>query len=149
MYVSKYFEEHRRDYYDLLADVSYKDAWTPWIRFFLNGLCEQAQDAIDLGRDIVALRENIYGQLREFNSPSAFNLLDAIFAHPYFTPTSIRVISGVRTQQTILTLISKFEEARILQDMSPNRQRNKLYKFRSLIDLLDGRRHRNPPASRS
>lgn len=42
MYVSKYFEEHRRDYYDLLADVSYKDAWTPWIRFFLNGLTEQA-----------------------------------------------------------------------------------------------------------
>src|SRR3989338_8682027 len=102
MYVSKYFEEHRREYYDLLADVSYENAWTPWIRFFLNGLCEQAQDAIDLGRDIVALHENIYKEIRKFNSPSSLSLLDAIFKFPYFTPSLIKEASGIKTLQTVI-----------------------------------------------
>jgi len=140
MYVSKYFEEHRKDYYDLLADVSYENAWTPWIRFFLNGLCEQAQDAINLGHAILALRESIYKQLRQFNSPSALNLLDAIFKQPYFTPTSIKAASGIRTQQTVLTLVQKFHEAKILRDMTPTRRRNKLYAFQPLVDLLDGKK---------
>src|SRR3989338_3605086 len=138
MYVSKYFEEHRRDYYDLLADVSYKDAWTPWIRFFLNGLCEQAQNAIDLGRDIVALREDIYKRLRKYNSASSINLLDAIFKQPYFTPTLIKTVSGIRTQQTVLTLVTKFLADGILVDLTPSRQRNKIYAFKPLTDLLDG-----------
>src|SRR3989344_897225 len=138
MYVSKYFEEHRRDYYDLLADVSYKNAWTPWVRFFLNGLCEQAQDAMDLGRAIVALRENIYKKLRKYNSASSINLLDAIFTQPYFTPTLIRSASGIRTQQTVLTLITKFLADGILADMTPTRQRNKIYVFKPLAELLDG-----------
>jgi len=142
MYVSKYFEEHRRDYYDLLADVSYKDAWTPWIRFFLNGLSEQAQDAIHLGREIVALRERIYSELRKFNSPYAPNLLDAIFKQPYFTPVSIRVAAGIRTQQTTLTLIRKFLKADILADATPHRQRNKIYMFKSLIELMDTGKHK-------
>src|SRR3989338_8110610 len=140
MYVSKSFEEHRKDYYDLLADVSYENAWTPWIRFFLNGLCEQAQDAINLGHAILALRESIYKQLRQFNSPSALNLLDAIFKQPYFTPTSIKAASGIRTQQTVLTLVQKFHEAKILRDMTPSRRRNKLYAFQPLVDLLDGKK---------
>ena len=137
IYISKYFEENRRDYYDLLNDVSYKDAWTPWIRFFLHGLCEQAYEATELGRAIIALRNEYRTHLAEFHSTYAFNLLDAIFQRPYFTPTQIRKESGIKNSQTVLTLISKFVEAGILKDMEPKRMRNKVYQFYPLTQLLN------------
>jgi Fic family protein len=136
MYVSKYFEENRRDYYDLLADVSYRGAWIPWIRFFLNGLCEQAKDAIELGRRIVALRESLSQEVRHLNSPNAASLLDAIFRQPYFTPAMIKNLAGIRTQQTTLTLIQKFLKAGILVDVSPLRKRDKVYVFKQLVDMI-------------
>ncbi len=137
MYISKYFEEHRRDYYDLLADVSYKDAWTPWIRFFLHGICVQAQEATALGREIIKLRDQYREHLAEFHSTYAFDLLDAIFESPYLTPASIRKASGIKTHQTVLNLINKFVGADILKDVTPTKKRNKFYEFSALVKLLD------------
>lgn len=137
MYVSKYLEEHRRDYYDLLADVSYKGAWVPWIRFFLNGLCEQAKDASTLARKIIEMQNEYERHLSEFNSPYAFNLLEAVFAYPVFTTTLIRKAAGIENVQTALNLIQKFVRAGILVDVSPERKRNKTYAFTRLLDLLN------------
>ncbi len=140
IYISKYFEEHRRDYYDLLADVSYKQAWTPWIRFFLHGLCEQANEATQLGREIISLRDDYRKHLADFHSTYAFNLLDAIFRRPYFTPSIIRKESDIKNPQTLLTLISKFVDAGILKDVDPKKKRNKIYQFHALVRLLEGKK---------
>ena len=134
--ISKYFEEHRRDYYDLLADVSYKDAWIPWIRFFLSGLKEQADEATLLGRRIIKLRDDYRKHLNEFSSAYAHDLLDAIFDLPYFTPTGLLAVSRIKNRQTLLNLIEKFKEAGILTDLTPDRRRDKLYSFTPLLDLL-------------
>lgn len=148
IYISKYFEENRRDYYDLLADVSYKEAWTPWIRFFLHGLCEQANEATELGRAIIELRSEYRGHLAEFHSTYAFNLLDAIFQRPYFTPSQIRQESGIKNSQTVLTLISKFADAGILKDMEPHRKRNKVYQFYPLVQLLNDTKKKSKRGAR-
>jgi Fic family protein len=142
IFISKYFEEHRRDYYDLLADVSYKENWTAWIRFFLHGLCEQANEATELGRAIIALRDEYRVHLADFHSTYAFNLLDAIFQRPYFTPTVIGKEADIKNLQTVLTLISKFVEAGILKDLEPEKKRNKLYQFTPLTKLLDDTRNK-------
>jgi Fic family protein len=136
--ISKYFEEHRRDYYDLLADVSYKDAWIPWIRFFLMGLCEQASEATSLGRKIINLRDGYRKELNSFNSAYAYDLLDAIFVHPFFIPAMLLETSVIKNRQTLLNLIGKFVEAGILEDLEPQRKRNKMFRFTPLIRLLDG-----------
>lgn len=137
VYVSKYFEEHRHDYYDLLADVSYKDAWIPWIRFFLNGLTEQAADACSLVHDILELQRKFHAVLSDFHSPYAFNLLDALFAYPICSTTQMRVLGDIKNTQTLLNLIRKFEKDGILVDISPLRKRNKTYAFAPLLEILD------------
>ncbi|HUD02428.1 MAG TPA: Fic family protein [Candidatus Paceibacterota bacterium] len=139
IYISKYFEEHRRDYYDLLADVSYERAWTAWIRFFLHGLCEQANEATELGRAIIKLRDEYRSHLAELHSTYAFNLLDAIFERPYFTPVLIGKLAHIKNPQTVLTLIGKFLEAKIITDLTPKKKRNKIYEFHHLTKLLQGR----------
>lgn len=137
VYVSKYFEEHRRDYYDLLADVSYKEAWIPWVRFFLNGLAEQALDASGLVREILEAQRKFYAVLSDFHSPYALNLLDALFAYPICSTTQMRAFGDIKNIQTLLNLIKKFEKAGILVDVSPNRKRNKTYAFMPLLKMLD------------
>ena len=137
VYVSKYFEEHRRDYYDLLADVSYKNAWIPWIRFFLNGLTEQAADACSLIRDILELQRKFHAVLSDFHSPYAFNLLDVLFAYPICSTTQMRALGDIKNIQTLLNLIKKFERDGILVDISPERKRNKTYAFAPLLEILD------------
>src|SRR3989344_578783 len=140
IYISKYFEENRRDYYDLLADVSYEDNWTAWIRFFLHGLCEQANEATELGRAIIGLRDEYRSHLSDFPSTYAFSLLDKIFERPYFTPALIRKESNIKNRQTLLTLIDKFVDAKILRDLTPDKKRNKLYEFHPLTSLLAARK---------
>lgn len=137
VYVSKYFEEHRRDYYDLLADVSYKDAWIPWIRFFLNGLTEQAADACALVREILELQKKFHAVLSDFHSPYALNLLDALFEYPICATSWMRRVAHIKNTQTLLNLIKKFERAGILFDGSPGRKRNKTYVFMPLLNILD------------
>ncbi|MDO8408237.1 MAG: Fic family protein [bacterium] len=138
VYVSKYFEEHRRDYYDLLADVSYKGAWTPWLRFFLNGLTEQAADAATLAHRILDMQREYHSALVSFKSPYALNLLDTLFAYPIMTTTQMRRLGDIPNTQTLLNLVKKFVKVGILKDVSPTRQRNKTYVFQPLLDLLDG-----------
>lgn len=142
VYVSKYFEEHRRDYYDLLADVSYKEAWTPWLRFFLNGLVEQANDACGLVHDILEVQRQFHSVLSEFRSPYALNLLDSLFAYPIVTTTQMRKLGGIPNAQTLINLVRKFVKAGILVDMSPDRKRNKRYAFKPLLVLIDGHKEK-------
>lgn len=138
VYISKYFEQHRRDYYDLLADVSYKEAWIPWLRFFLNGLTEQADDASTLVRKILDIQKQFHSVLSDFKSPYALNLLDTLFAYPVVTTTQMRRIADIKSVPTLLKLINKFVQAGILVDVTPERQRNKTYAFKVLLDLMDG-----------
>lgn len=137
VYVSKYFEEHRHDYYDLLADVSYKSEWIPWIRFFLYGLAEQANDANSLVHKIVDLQNKFHSVLSDFKSPYALNLLDLLFAFPIITTTQMRERANIKSVQTLLDLIKKFERAGILVDVSPDRKRNKTYAFLPLLRIID------------
>lgn len=138
VYISKYFEQHRRDYYDLLADVSYKEAWIPWLRFFLNGLTEQADDASTLVRKILDIQKQFHAVLSDFKSPYALNLLDTLFAYPVVTTTQMRRLAEIKSVPTLLKLINKFVQAGILVDITPDRQRNKTYAFKVLLDLMDG-----------
>lgn len=137
VYVSKYFEEHRRDYYDLLADVSYKEAWTPWLRFFLNGLVEQSNDACSLVQEILEVQRKFHAVLSDFRSPYALNLLDSLFAYPIVTTTQMKKLGAIPNAQTLINLVRKFVNAGILVDMSPKRTRNKTYAFKQLLDLIE------------
>ena len=46
MYPSVFFEQNRRDYYDSLLKISTEGEVNQWLRFFLQGIKTQAEDAI-------------------------------------------------------------------------------------------------------
>lgn len=55
LYLSPYFERNRTEYYDRLYSVSAVADWEGWLRFFLIGVREQAEEAAALSHQIIGL----------------------------------------------------------------------------------------------
>lgn len=137
LYLSEFFEEHRQTYYELLRNVSEKQDWENWIKFFLNALTIQAQKAEETGRSILNLHHELKDQIVAMNSQYAPYLLDAIFVRPIFSTSSLHKHVKIKNTQTLFNLIAKFVEAGILREVNPEHKRNKIYRFEKLIKILN------------
>lgn len=75
LYISYFFKRNRVEYYDRLMDVRLKGHFEEWIRFFLNGIIESAEDAcetIKLMRIIAAIILFLFSGL--FSNSISINL---------------------------------------------------------------------------
>lgn len=55
LYLSLYFKQHRQQYYDLLQAVRLNGDWEGWLRFFLTGVEETANQAAKTARALMQL----------------------------------------------------------------------------------------------
>jgi Fic family protein len=55
LYLSLYFKQHRQQYYDLLQSVRLNGDWEAWLRFFLTGVEETANQAATTARSLMQL----------------------------------------------------------------------------------------------
>jgi len=58
LYLSAYFEHDRSEYYDRLQAVRERGELREWLVFFLTGVAELANDAVDRAERLVDLRES-------------------------------------------------------------------------------------------
>jgi Fic family protein len=90
LYLSAYLEKHRDTYYDLLLTVSQRGTWEEWLRFFLQGVTEQAEDANNRAKQLQVLRSDWENALRRSNlSIKFFGLLDMLFRVPFITANEV------------------------------------------------------------
>ena len=83
LYLSAFFERHRKDYYQLLLDVSRTGAWDEWITFFLRAVATQAKDAVLCSDKLLDLWKDYRNRLQETRaSAPLFQLVDDLFAYP-------------------------------------------------------------------
>jgi len=136
IYVSEFLEEHRSVYYDLLNAVSEKNEWIPWIRLFLEAIRKQTETSLKRVVKIEKLYKTLKEKMPAINSVYANSFLDALFVKPRFTAKSIKKLSGVSNNQTLYTLIEKFLDAKIIIDITPGKERNKIYAFGDLIKIV-------------
>lgn len=138
LYLSEYFEENRQDYYKGLRNVSYKNAWPEWIRFFLLGITEQATRASETVLSVAKLYKSLQAQFVNISPEYGLDLLDALFQRPVFTVSMIREQMGGTNIQTSYTLIEKLLEAGIIKDLTTDKQRGKRYQFSELLKIVHG-----------
>lgn len=137
IYVSEFLETHRQEYYDRLKAVSEKSEWIEWIRFFLLAVREQTNTTGKRVEEAVKLHKVLLDQSTEFNSIYAHSFIDALFERPVFTAQKIKKIAGIKNQQTLYNLLTKFTEAGIVSDITPDRERNKIYAFKKLLKIVN------------
>lgn len=114
-YLSAYFHRHRDDYYDLLMAVSERGDWRGWIRFFLLGVAEQAQDAVVRAARLQDLREYWHRQLAQTRTSALLlRLADNLFSKPILTISEAHRFLGV-SYPSAGSSIHKLLEAGILR----------------------------------
>lgn len=136
LYISQYFEEHRGDYYDLLRDVSEKNAWEAWIKFFLVAVrfqCDETQKTII---QILSLYDEMKEKCLQISSPYAIRFLDIIFSTPIFSFNLLRDQLGSKAHQTVYNLTERFLALGVIKE-ADDRKRNRRYEFPALLEILE------------
>lgn len=90
LYLSAFFERHRRDYYRLLLAVSNRGEWNEWITFFLRGIAQQARDAGLRIRALIELRDKYRRSVSGARNAGALqDAVDRLFVLPAVSVTSL------------------------------------------------------------
>lgn len=135
LYLSAFFEASRADYYDLLTGVTERDGWSAWIRYFLNGVTEQSQDALGRVEKIEALREKWRQKLASRQTKTVMALVDRVTANPFVTiggAAKDLKIAFTTAQRQIDALVRH----RIITPQDDAR-RGRVYVARELLAILD------------
>ena len=138
LYLSYYFKKNRTEYYDRLMDVRKKGDWENWIKFFLKGVAEVADEATSSASAILKLKEEYTRKLyeKENGNGNYQKLLDILFEQPFVKRTDVAGQLGV-SNPTAGNIIDTFCQMGILVDCDPDRSRNKMYAFSKYIEILD------------
>ncbi len=135
LYLSAYFERDRDKYYDRLHDVSETGNWDSWLDYFLEGVAEQALDALQRTRHVRALQEKYRWVLQERRvSSNALRLADQLFARPYMTTRLAAILLDV-TYAGAKGILERLAQAGVIEEI-PN-QWPRLYVARELLNVID------------
>ena len=119
-------------------DVRKKGDWESWIKFFLQGISIVSDEATETAKAIIELKERCSKALYEQDSGNSNyqRLLEYLFENPIIGRKDI--ISALNTTSpTAGHIIDAFSSLNILKDISPEKQRNKVYAFHEYIDILE------------
>jgi Fic family protein len=134
LYLSAYFERHRRDYYDHLLNVSETGDWNAWLRFFLTGVALQAKDAAERSRRLHRLHEDYRARVQGVRSGNALRLLDDLFASPFITAPRAGRALGITLPAT-RKLLERFVALGIVEEDRSSRPR--FYIARELLHEIE------------
>ena len=65
LYLSLYFKQHREDYYALLNDVRQNGDWEAWLSFFLEGVTQTAEGAVQTAQRLLSLFQEDQARLQQ------------------------------------------------------------------------------------
>jgi Fic family protein len=115
LYMSPFFEKRRKEYMDLLFNVSAQGSWEPWLRFCLEGVVIQSVDAEKRCDRLLELQIEFRNRIKD-GSVRLSQLIDALFSRPVITVSQYRNHFGV-TYPTARLDLKKLEQAGIVQPL--------------------------------
>jgi len=113
LYMSAYFERRKKEYMDLMLNVSTQGAWESWIRFCLEGVVIQSLDAQKRCDKLLALHKDFHGRLR-VGSVRLSKAVDNLFSAPVVSVNQHKGLFKV-TYPTARADLYKLEAAGIVR----------------------------------
>jgi len=136
LYLSLFFKQNRELYYDLLQRTREEGDWEAWIEFFLTGVMETAESAVDTARRLVALfardRERIQQQKRA--AGSTLRIHEALKARPILSMSEVRTQTNL-SYPTISARLKLLENMGLVRELT-GRKRNRFYGYTEYLAIL-------------
>jgi Fic family protein len=136
LYLSKYINDNRNEYYRLLNYVTANDSFEEWVLFMLKGVSETARNTLQKVNAIHELFIKTQEKVKK-DLPGIYSheLLELLFNQPYCKIGFI-VDAGLASRNTAGKYLSELEKAGILvMEKSGNEF---LYLNKGLFDILSG-----------
>jgi Fic family protein len=83
LYLSRYINQNKSEYYRLLQAVRDKGAWEEWVMFMLEGVRQTAYQTIGIVREMKTLMLQYKQKMRSETKNYSQDLLNHLFSHPY------------------------------------------------------------------
>lgn len=139
LYLSSYFKKYKQVYYQRLTDYR-EDKVEKWVEFFLDGIIETAEAAIETVKKITALRERDLGKISTMNktsSESAMKILPKLFAQPIVTVGIVQKWAGFTTRTGAQKLIDRLIEKGILQIRDKTKRYARSYVYKKYVEVFE------------
>lgn len=137
LYLSAFFEKNRSLYYDKLTMTREKSDLNQWIKYFLTGIAETAEESTQTLQKIMQLKSKLETKIMGMGrrSSSAHTLLLGLFKNPVVSIKEIQEITGLSPKSSG-DLTNLFVENKILVEIT-KQQRNREFSFQEYLTLFD------------
>lgn len=138
-YLSAFLESNRDRYYTSLRNITKKNDWQGWIKFFLEAIIFQANENNKKTKRILELYEKMKIKIPKItHSQYALSALDCLFYRPIFNTSSFIRESKI-PKQTAILLLQKLRKNGIINIIRKSRGRKPgIYIFDELFDIAEG-----------
>lgn len=137
LYLSEFFEKNKTLYYDNLTMVRTKNDLGQWIKFFLTGVIQTAENAVNTLKKIIQMKETI-GRERILKmrkrSRQAMVLLHHLFKKPVTSVKAVQSITGL-SQKAANDLVQAFMKEKLLVETT-GYQRNRIFLFEEYLKMF-------------
>lgn len=137
LYLSLFFKQHRQEYYDRLDAVRLKGDWLGWLRFFLEGVEQTAQQAADTAGNILKLFDADRAKVEDMGrkAGSGHRLLELLRRHPITTiPNATGQLN--LSAPTVRKAMEALAELDIVREIT-GKQRDRIYMYDRYVSILD------------
>lgn len=136
LYLSHYLKRHRGAYYEHLQAIRDAGDWETWIKFFLTGVAEVANEATETARRILQLREQHRHFVSEkIGTTNALRLLELLYTRPIVTARVVRHELDV-SAPTANSLVNEFARVGVVSEITGQR-RNRAFSYRSYLSMFE------------
>lgn len=137
LYLSLFFKTNRQAYYELLDRVRTTGDWEAWLDFFLTGVKETADQAVNAARRIIALLEADRRKIESLGRPAASVL--RVFQHAQTNP--ILSIGGASEKTgvsfpTVASAVEQMQRLGLLREIT-GKQRKRLFVYDPYLAILN------------
>jgi Fic family protein len=136
LYLSLFFKQHRREYYQMLDTTRFEGDWEAWLRFFLEGVESTAQNAVLTAKRLVDLFQSDMERLLTLGraTSSAQRVLDAFKERPLLTPKQV-VLRTDLSAPTVNQILDKLADIGIVAEIT-GKQRNRVFAYSEYLRIL-------------
>lgn len=137
LYLSEYFKRHHQTYYDRLNAYRVNDDIEGWLEFFLQGIIETSEKAVETSRRIIMLRNKSVQKIAQLgkSAENGMKILNILFRTPMLRVKDVERILSIKNPNA-LAMVAKLEKAGILKEIT-GKKRKRIFSFAEYISLFE------------
>jgi Fic family protein len=140
LFLSSYFKRHREVYYQKLLNYHNGNV-NAWMEFFLEGVIEISDEAIEIVDKITELREHDYGKIQQLGkraAESAMLVMPKLYGQPIVNVSTIQQWIGY-SRPGAQEVINRFIKLKILSPKDKDIKYGQSYIYKEYLNIFSDR----------